>query len=257
MRGLLIDKMSKYKESWELTKYPFDPGFKSDEGLDIRIDHFPRINELPQATPDTKIISPYTFSFETFMAASQFKPEEYQVYHGTSIEALDAILASKRLRTPHDLHRTGELVYGEMKQQMDARGDSEMRGEKYLHPSFFDKHGITIPEKTRRELGHAYAVFFSGHPVACLGYTPQERERKAILGINKTILEDYGYTLIDCQGEGVKCERNIPLERALQVLLVPDERVDEYRKRTRTGYFLSVYPLSDLNKVSAGLTLGL
>lgn len=175
-----------------------------------------------------------------------FIPQKYHLYHGTSTDALDRILESGSLRTAADLHRSGELVSGEMKQLLDTQGDS-ISGPKYLHPEMFRRLGIELSENDMRILGHAYAIFFGSFQMA-QGYTPKDPQKKALLVLNTNALEDRGYSLVDCKGEGIKCERSISLDFGFQGLLVPDTMVEAYKARIDGKYFTSVFPISNLDK---------
>src|SRR3989338_409010 len=202
---------------------------------------------IGERLPDLGMYKLGNYPISICFSTGHFSPEVYHVYHGTSTDALDKILESGRLRTAADLHRSGELVSGEMKQILDKQGDS-ISGPKYMHPEIFRRLGIELSEQDMRIFGHAYAVFF-GHYLVAQAYTPKDPQKKAMLVLNKNALEDRGYTLIDCKEEGVKCESSISLDFGFQALLVPDTMVEEYKTRIGGKYFTSVFPLSDLGKV--------
>src|SRR3989338_6855823 len=236
----------------ELEKWK-DFDFRKD-AIDERNDHqftrgpyLPYLHEIEKINTEVGLPDFGKYNFSICFSTGHFSPEVYHVYHGTSTDALDKILESGRLRTAADLHRSGELVSGEMKQILDKQGDS-ISGPKYMHPEIFRRLGIELSEQDMRIFGHAYAVFF-GHYLVAQAYTPKDPQKKAMLVLNKNALEDRGYTLIDCKEEGVKCESSISLDFGFQALLVPDTMVEEYKTRIGGKYFTSVFPLSDLGKV--------
>ncbi len=201
--------------------------------------------ELP-LSPD--IGSDRSDLFKYFTLSSEptpFAPKDYHLFHGTSTDALDMILDDGYLRSAAVLDSMGKLVSGEIKRMRDKSGSSGMN---LLHPEFLEKYGFELTDYDKRMLGHAYAVFFAGHYSGALPYTSKDPNKKALLVINKNVLDDRGYTLVDCQGEGIKCDSRISLDFGFQALLVPDNRVAEYKARIEGKYFTSVFPLSDLRK---------
>ena len=222
---------------------PFEPLGSDFRRKYLPFEYLPIDSELAAKFDSFKIIS---------TGPTRFEHQPYHLYHGTSTQALDKILESGKLRTGASLYREGRLVWGEMKRYVATDGGYKPTGPKFLHPDALEKLGVKLSEKDRQIFGHACAVFFARHTLGCMGYTPDDPEQKAIIGVNRNALESRGHEFLDCGGEGIKCEGNISIDFGLQVLLVPDKRVDEYRQRVEGVYLASVYLLSDLDQRSDG-----
>src|SRR3989338_1038617 len=237
----LMEAIEKYREGDKYIKFHlgedrFDHPF-SDR---LEMPYKKPLREIDQGVLDFGYFSGKNICISA-VGERRFQHQSHHIYHGTSIQALDLILETRMLRTGGDLHRKGELVWGEIKRDL---GDAyEPRGPKYLTIEALERIGIELTEEDRKIFGHAFAVFFSAHPIQSSNYTPKDPDQRAIIGVHKPALENLGYKFVDCGSEGIKGEGNIDLNLGLQVLLVPVNRVGEYEEKVRGKYLASVYPL--------------
>ncbi|MFA6460799.1 MAG: hypothetical protein WCV90_00900 [Candidatus Woesearchaeota archaeon] len=239
------DELERLLKDWSLDKIPrkeLRPTFLEEPLADFTRFRLPFYSEPKPVDPRFAQFKEY---FIEKTERSKFQPQPYQIYHGTSLEALDRILETQVIRTGMDLARRGELVWGELLHTLGK--DYKAAGPKYMHPDAMEAMGITLSESDRRIFGHAFAVFFSPHPMGCTGYAPEDKNQRAILALNKNALDARGYQIVDCKGEGVKIESNIQIDFGFQALLVPDHLVETYQKKMQGNLMASVHPLSDLD----------
>ena len=173
--------------------------------------------------------------------------KDYHLYHGTSLEALNAIIQTGMMHTAAYLRDRDQLVWGELKGNLNSEDDKERNGPKYMHPSIMGELGIELSPEDEKIFGHAFAIFFANHPQRCFGYTPKDNDQQAIIVLNKNAMENRGHIFTDCREEGIKCESSISLDFGLAAILVPDEKVDQYKAKVQAAnLFTQVYKLGDV-----------
>jgi len=206
----------------------------------------PILNHPPHFFHEPTKIKPATETipgkYEISIGHVGFQIQPYHLFHGTSTKALDNILKSGLLHSAAYLENRGELVWGEFK--------NKGSNAKYAHPEFLEQMGVELTDYHRQIYGHAFGVFFSANALRCLSFTPDDTRSKTVIGINRKALEYRGYEFRDCKEEGIQCEsHSIDLTFGLQVLLVPDLQVEEYKQKIKGRYSAAVFPLSELDKI--------
>ena len=132
-----------------------------------------------------------------------------------------------------------KLVSGELRR-------TGTKGPKFLSRQAMIERGmLKIDDPHHYEFGHAGDVVFGSHPLVAAGYLPEDPEQRVIIGLDLKVLEIYGAKFIDAKSEGILHEGELSIRFGLKQLLVPDIRVDEYKSRSKDGYLVTVFPLSD------------
>jgi hypothetical protein len=180
-----------------------------------------------------------------------FTPEDFHLYHGTNTNVLDRILEEGAIRTAAHLIAAGKLIYGEAKGEGYTTSDE---GHKLLPIEGLRALGLEVDKKDERIYdGHTHKVWFSRHYQISRVYSPEDPNEQVLLVVNKNRANFRGRSFRDNEEEGISHNGDFRIEDGLQMILVPDHRVEEYKGKT-IGRCITVYGISDLERREEAVT---
>lgn len=181
----------------------------------------------------------------------RFRVLENGIYHGTNLEALDLLLADGVMRIARELLIMGKLVYGELAQDMKRDGDNVQKGPKFMSRRKMVEMGMISKDDPHfYAFGGADDLFFDSL-MGAHSYTPGDSTQKAIIGLDRKVLEFNGEkfinTLTSAGSEGLIHEGSLNILMGLRQVLVPEAKVEEYKDMVEGRYLAKVYAIESSN----------